>query len=42
MIFYTIFRMATELEGIIRSNGAVPATIGIINGYIHVGELLTF
>ena len=37
-----IFRMATELEDIIRSNGAVPATIGIIDGCIHVGELSAF
>jgi len=31
--------MATELEDIIRNNGAVPATIGIIDGNIHIGEL---
>ncbi|XP_065898187.1 uncharacterized protein [Dysidea avara] len=30
-------QMATELEDIIRSNGAVPATIGIIDGCVHVG-----
>lgn len=28
---------AREVEGIIRANGATPATIGIIKGQIHVG-----
>uniref|UniRef100_A0ACB8FMC5 Uncharacterized protein n=1 Tax=Sphaerodactylus townsendi TaxID=933632 RepID=A0ACB8FMC5_9SAUR len=29
--------MAKEVEEIVRMNGAVPATIGILNGCIHVG-----
>ena len=35
----SIDRMATELEDIVRKNGAVPATIGIIDGRVHIGEL---
>jgi len=29
--------VATEVEAIVRDNGAVPATIAIIDGAIHVG-----
>ena len=29
--------MATEVEGIIRGNGAVPATIAVLDGQCHVG-----
>lgn len=29
--------MAREVEEIVRANGCVPATIGILNGRIHVG-----
>lgn len=29
--------MAREVEEIVRTNGCVPATIGILNGHIHVG-----
>lgn len=29
--------MAREVEEIVRANGCVPATIGILNGHIHVG-----
>lgn len=31
------FKTALECEKIIRDNGAVPATIACINGYMHVG-----
>ncbi|XP_043944411.1 pseudouridine-metabolizing bifunctional protein C1861.05-like [Protopterus annectens] len=30
-------RTANEVEQIVRENGAVPATIGILNGRVHVG-----
>ena len=33
--------MANELEDIVRRNGAIPATIGIIDGQVHIGELYT-
>ena len=29
--------VASEVEAIVRDNGAVPATIAIIDGAIHVG-----
>jgi pseudouridine-5'-phosphate glycosidase len=29
--------MATEVESIVRSNGAVPATIAVLEGHCHVG-----
>lgn len=29
--------MAREVEKIVTTNGAVPATIGILRGQIHVG-----
>lgn len=29
--------MAREVEEIVRTNGAVPATVGILRGQIHVG-----
>ncbi|XP_032913270.1 pseudouridine-metabolizing bifunctional protein C1861.05-like isoform X3 [Catharus ustulatus] len=29
--------VAREVEGIVRTNGAVPATVGILRGQIHVG-----
>jgi pseudouridine-5'-phosphate glycosidase len=29
--------LALELEGIVRSNGAVPATIGILDGVARIG-----
>lgn len=31
------FSMAREVEEIVRTNGAVPATVGILRGQIHVG-----
>ena len=31
---------ALEVEGIIREQGAVPATIGMLEGVMHVGKLL--
>ncbi|XP_040201666.1 pseudouridine-metabolizing bifunctional protein C1861.05-like isoform X1 [Rana temporaria] len=30
-------RMANEVEEIVRSNGSVPATVGIIDGKVHIG-----
>ena len=33
----TNLAMATEVEDIIRSRGAVPATVAIIGGKVHVG-----
>jgi pseudouridine-5'-phosphate glycosidase len=30
-------RVATEVEDIVRSRGAVPATIAILDGHVHVG-----
>ena len=30
-------RVATEVEDIVRSRGAVPATIAILDGRVHVG-----
>ncbi|XP_062989385.1 uncharacterized protein LOC134403272 isoform X4 [Elgaria multicarinata webbii] len=30
-------RMAREVEEIVQTNGSVPATIGVLNGRIHVG-----
>ncbi|XP_072256317.1 uncharacterized protein [Pyxicephalus adspersus] len=30
-------RMANEVEEIVRSNGSVPATVGIIEGKVHIG-----
>ncbi|XP_063164288.1 uncharacterized protein LOC134500797 isoform X3 [Candoia aspera] len=33
----TAYSMAREVEEIVRANGCVPATIGILNGRIHVG-----
>lgn len=30
-------RVAVELEGIVRSAGAVPATIAVLDGQAHVG-----
>src|SRR5512138_1381528 len=29
--------LATELETVVRNQGAVPATVGLIDGRIHVG-----
>ena len=34
-----IYSTALELEEIVRNNGAIPATIGIIDGQVHIGEL---
>ena len=31
------YETAVEVESIVRENGAVPATIAILNGNIHVG-----
>lgn len=36
----SINSMAIELEDIIRTNGATPATIGVIDGQVHIGELV--
>lgn len=30
-------RVATEVEDIVRSHGAVPATIAVLNGKVHIG-----
>ena len=37
MPFPTNLFMAGEVEGIIRSRGAVPATVAILEGRVHVG-----
>ena len=40
-MFYTFFfRTALEVEDIVRSQGAMPATIGILNGQVIVGKQL--
>jgi pseudouridine-5'-phosphate glycosidase len=31
--------MALEVENIVRDEGCIPCTMGIINGKIHVGML---
>jgi pseudouridine-5'-phosphate glycosidase len=31
------FSTAKEVENVIRKNGAIPATVAILNGRIHVG-----
>ena len=31
--------MAVSVEGIVRSAGAVPATIALIDGRVHIGGL---
>jgi pseudouridine-5'-phosphate glycosidase len=33
---------AMEVEAVVRENGAVPATIAILNGVPHVGESCDF
>ncbi len=33
---------ALEVEGIIRDAGAVPATIGVLDGTVHVGECASY
>jgi pseudouridine-5'-phosphate glycosidase len=33
---------AMEVEAIVRENGAVPATIAILDGVPHVGKLYRF
>lgn len=30
-------RVAQEVEGVVRSRGAIPATIAILDGFVHVG-----
>ena len=37
MPYPTNYQMAKDVEGTIRDNGAIPATIAIIGGNIHVG-----
>ena len=37
MPFPTNLSMAGEVEGIIRARGAVPATVAILGGRVHVG-----
>lgn len=37
MPFPQNFDMATEVEGIVRSGGAVPATVAVLDGRCHVG-----
>ena len=32
------YSTATEVEGLVRSHGVVPATIGILEGKIHIGK----
>ena len=34
---YNYYRTALSVEDVVRRNGVVPATIGIINGRIHIG-----
>ena len=31
-------KLATDVENIVRNNGAIPATIGIFNGVATVGQ----
>jgi pseudouridine-5'-phosphate glycosidase len=33
---------ARDVERVVRDNGAVPATIAILDGVIHVGTLTSF
>lgn len=37
MPYPTNVAMATEVEQIVRSNGAVPATIAVLEGVVHIG-----
>jgi pseudouridine-5'-phosphate glycosidase len=37
MPYPTNVQMAREVEGIVRGNGAVPATIAVLDGRCHVG-----
>ena len=37
MPFPTNLSMASEVEGLIRARGAVPATVAILGGKVHVG-----
>ena len=39
LLFYGIFRTALKVENIIRETGALPATIGVIEGKLIVGML---
>ena len=35
--FFFLHRVAKEVEKIVKNNGAIPATIAVISGKIHVG-----
>ena len=37
LLIYFTFRTAEDVENIVRSHGAIPATIGILDGKIHIG-----
>jgi len=37
MAYPTNIKLATSLENIVRSQGAVPATIGIVQGRVKIG-----
>ena len=34
---YILYRVAQMVEDVVRSNGSVPASIGVIGGQVHVG-----
>ena len=36
-----VARTALEVEEVVRSKGAVPATIGVVDGTIHIGLLIS-
>ena len=38
VVFMCVFSTSLEVESIIRQTGAIPATVGILKGKIHVGE----
>ena len=37
--YVRVYRTALEVEGIVRAQNVVPATIGILDGKVHVGKL---
>lgn len=39
MLYWFCYRTALVVEDIVRSHSVVPATIGVIDGKIHVGML---
>lgn len=36
-IFFFFFSTAKQVESIVRAEGATPATVGVIEGNVHVG-----